>query len=245
MSIFKNTVTFLSITLLVFIFTSNFALAQAITGGVSLFIEPTSYVPPMYKGEALFTKQGTMRIVAIPYINGRVANPRNFIFKWTQDDIVLGDDSGAGKNSIIIDGSIPLADIPIQVDVSDSSGHKIATQSELIKLNDPLVLFYEENPLYGVLFNRAIFGNYNLGTKENLTLIAKPYFFNVTSDFDSSISYAWSLNGNSVNANGRSNALLLKQTDTGAGSALVSVDVKNIKRIFQYTSRDLNVYFGQ
>ena len=64
---------------------------QTASGQVDIIVEPTSYVPPFYPGKAIFTTQGTARIIAIPNVtvNGTQANSKNLIFDWQQDGLNL------------------------------------------------------------------------------------------------------------------------------------------------------------
>ncbi len=85
-----------------------------------------------------------------------------------------------------------------------------------------------------------------MGTKEELKIVAKPYFFNTNTDTSADLDYAWNVNGDSVTLPGRKNELLLRQTDTSSkGSASVSLDINNAAKIFQYTKDNFDVNFGQ
>lgn len=226
---------------------NGFAFAQTAPGTVDMIIEPMSYTPAFYKGRSLFINQGTARIIAIPNItvNGKRLDVKNLTFKWTKDDIVLSTDTITGNNVITINGSVPIRDINIDVQALDSSGNVLAQNSRTLSTNDPKVLFYENSPLYGVLFNRAISANYSLGGREELNIIAKPYFFDVSTQDSDDLDYKWSVNGNPVVLSGPKNEFLLKRTASGAGSASVSLDVSNLVRIFQFTNSSFNLTFGQ
>jgi len=218
-----------------------------IPGGVDIIVEPTSYTPPFYKGKPIFVNQGTMRIVAVPdiFINGEKVSSKNLIFKWTKDDIVLPQDINTGNDSIIINGSVPIRDIDIDVAVSDFSGNTVAEASKIISAGSPKILFYEDSPLYGILLNKAIVGSYYLGGREEVDIMAKPYFFNIENK-NNNVDYKWSMNGNPVSLSGKKNELVLKQTNTGLkGTAGISLDVNNLARIFQFASADFDVSFGQ
>lgn len=217
------------------------------SGTVDLVVEPTSYVPPFYKGEALFTTQGTAKIVALPdiVVNGQQADAKDLVFDWQQDGTNLISDSGMGKNSITVSGTVPIRDINISVTVLDLSGNVLAASSKILSANDPEVLVYENNPLYGILFNEAVTGNYYLGQRSELDLIAKPYFFNVSSDSGTDSTYKWFVNGNYVSASGQTNELILQQQNNNlSGTAAVSLTVNNNVKIFQYANMNFSVNFG-
>jgi len=215
---------------------------------VDIIIEPITYTPPFYQGKQLFVAQSQARLIAMPNIvvDGKSVNSDNLVFKWSKNGIVLGSESGLGKNSIIIEGSIPIRDIEVGLQVLNTSGKVVAATSKTILVNSPKIVFYEENSLYGILFNKSLNNGYYLGLKEEVDVIAKPFFFSFTSDVDNDALYKWYLNGNYIAPSGRKNLLVLKQTNTELkGTAKISLDLSNSTNIFQYTSGSFGVTFGQ
>jgi hypothetical protein len=221
---------------------------QITPAGVDLIIEPTGFVPPLYKGKALFINQGTFRAIAIPdvFANGEQTASQDLTFKWLENNNVLQSSSGRGQNSVTITGGVPMRDIQIEVQVLDSSGTIVADASKVVSLESPEILFYEDSPLYGVLFNKAISGSYYLGQKPEVDIAAEPYFFNVTSDDSSNLNYQWAMGGNAIDTSGKTNELVLTQaTQNLAGTASITVNLNNIARIFQFTNAGFTVNFGQ
>lgn len=217
-------------------------------GGVDLFTEPVAYSMPFYKGKPFFASQGSFRMVAIPdiMIDGEKIPSSKLIFKWSKDGSILGSNSGKGMDSLIVNGTIPSRDINIGVQILDNANNVLASNSKLVTLNNPKLLFYEDSPLYGVLYNKAIVGNYYLGTREELNIIAKPFSFSFSSDAPSEANYVWTSNGNYVSPNGRENELILRQTTTNlVGTASISVDLKNNKKINQFITGGFSIQFGQ
>ena len=226
---------------------SKEASTEITPAGVDIIVEPQSYTPPFYKGKPLFINQGTARVVAVPdvVVGGKKIDPKNLIFKWQKDGTILSSASGAGKDSLVVDGTIPVRDIDIGVSVFNSQGQQVASAEKILSAADPKILFYENNPLYGVLFNKSISGNYYLGQKEELTVVAKPFFFDLSSDSGSDASYKWSVNGNPVSAAGKTNELLLRQTTPNLkGTASISLSINNVVRIFQFADNNFSVSFG-
>jgi hypothetical protein len=215
---------------------------------VNLIVENQSFAPPFYKGGTYFTNQSATRIVAMPNIldeNSQKVSSKNLVFKWTQNGTVLGSSSGTGKDSILIYGSIPISDIMVKVEIFDLSGQSIASRSLILKTKDPQILFYENNSLYGILFNRAV-RNYYLGTREELKITAEPFSYSFNTNRDASAKYSWSINQNPIGTLGNKNEIILKQTDTiVSGIAQISLNINNTARIFQYSTDIFNVHFGQ
>ena len=136
----------------------------------------------------------------------------------------------------------------MDVSIIDSSGTTVAETSKIISASQPKILFYEDNPLYGELFNKAITtSGYYLGQKEEVDIDAEPYFFTVATNDNSNLNYQWSMNGNSIDTTGgKINQLVLRQTTANlAGTASISLDINDLAQIFQYTSADFSVNFGQ
>ncbi|MFA6227393.1 MAG: hypothetical protein WC631_02875 [Candidatus Paceibacterota bacterium] len=214
---------------------------------VDLILETNSYIPPLYKGKAYFVSQGSVKIIAIPNIikDGRKVGANNLNFKWIKDGIVLGDSSGLGKSVLIVNGSVPIKDINVSLDISYSGGNPIASQSINIFPSDPKIIFYENSPLYGILFNKAINSNYFLGNREELKVVAEPYFFNLNSAIGNDSTYSWSVNGSTVSVPGNKNELLLKQSGRTSGVASISLQIENLARIFQYAGNGFSVTFGE
>ncbi|MEK7072005.1 MAG: hypothetical protein AAB969_00385, partial [Patescibacteria group bacterium] len=153
---------------------------------------------------------------------------------------------GRGKNSVIINSTIPVRDINMSLQVLDDSGLVLAEKSKTIILNNPKVLFYENNPLYGILYNKAIGGSYSLGTREELKITAKPFSFSFSKDTPGEANFLWYVNDSYVAPVGKNNEITLRQTVTGqVGEVFVSLDLNNINKINQYAGGGFNLEFGQ
>lgn len=216
--------------------------------GVDLVIEPISYVNPFYKGKPLFISEGVLKITAIPgvMINGSLVSGKDLNFRWSKDGNILGDNSGKGKDSVVISGSIPVRDIDIGVEILDDKGNVLAQNSKTIIRNDPLILFYENSALYGILYNLAISGNYYIGNREEVKIIAKPMFFSFLNDNPPESVYSWSVNGNVIEQTGKANEIVFRQVNTNLKSiANISIDVRNSKKINQYVNSVFNIEFGE
>jgi hypothetical protein len=244
----KKTLQVITILLVVVLFSVGYVVKAYAAPSVDLVLEPMSYTAPFYKGKPSFASQGTVKIVAIPnaIISGQKVSSQNLIFKWTKDDIVMGDLSGKGKNSITIYGQIPVRDIDISVEVLSSLGEILAENNAFISVGNPKIVFYENSPLLGKLFNKALTNNYFLGDKEEVLITAEPYFFDVQKNTSTELKYSWSVNNGAVSPNGKINELLLRQVNKDTkGTASVNLNIDNNNRLFQYTDNHFNINFGQ
>lgn len=216
--------------------------------GVDLIIEPMSYTLPFYKGKPFYIAQGSVKIIALVdvMVHGIKISAKDLNYRWIKDGEVLSDNSGKGKVSIIITSFIPVRDIDISVQILDDFGNILTENSKVVAKNPPKILFYENSPLYGILYNLAITGNYYLGTKEELTVVAKPFSFSFSNDTPAESNFSWFVNGNLIEQTGMANEITLRQTSTNLKSlASISLDIKNTNKIMQYANDGFNVEFGQ
>lgn len=162
------------------------------TGDVDLLIQGNTYTPPLYKGRALFTGQSVATIVAIPnLVSGGVRRaPAQLIYTWEKNNEVLQDASGYGKDTISFLGSILSQPFTVSVTVEDPNSDALAQKSITVAPQQPQVLIYENNPLYGSIFEKAILNKFYFD-REEVGLTAIPYFFSVASRSDKNLSYAW------------------------------------------------------
>jgi len=203
---------------------------------VDLIFEPQSYTPFFYKGSPLFMAQGVMKIVALPiiYIDGQKISDNNLYYTWMRNGVVDGNASGKGKNIFTFSGNGISDDTDIDLTVQDSNRKITAEKTISISPASTKILMYENSPLYGILFNRALTGIVNMGSKEEIDIVAFPFNFDVNTPDSSDLNLVWSINGKSYTTSGKKNTIVLKQVDTsGSGSSNVSISIENRAKIFQ------------
>ncbi len=209
---------------------------------VDLVWEAQSYTPPFYRGKALYPYQGTVRIVAMPDIvaaGGTEFDPNNLVYNWQIDGNPAQSASGYGKNVFVFQGGIPLKSNTISVNVSSLDQKYSAEGQTTITPVAPVVFLYDEDPLLGTLFNKALPGIITLQNQE-VDLTAIPYFSgNLKRD---SLTYAWQMNNQDV-AGGQS-TLAFRQQNGAAGNASVAVQISNPSSIFQTASGSITLSFG-
>src|SRR3989344_5968640 len=90
---------------------------------IDLLWQSDSYVPPFYKGKALFPSQGNVVITAMPefYSGSSKVSPSSLNYSWTVNDKVLQNQSGYGKQSIKVAGPALGTSINVLVTVTDNS----------------------------------------------------------------------------------------------------------------------------
>lgn len=214
---------------------------------VDLVWEANSYTPPFYKGKALYAHQSKVTIVAMPHMldsNKKEINPKNLIYKWIKNGKVLGQISGYGKNSFSLVESIISNPIEIEVEVT-SSDKSLKAKGEMIL--DPIesrAIIYENNPLYGIIYEKAMGEELKLAGRE-ITLSVAPYFFS-REDVDSQkINYDWNMNGADINSKKNAGSKTFRRVGDTDGASRVSVELQNENRELQSASASVSLNFGE
>jgi hypothetical protein len=213
-------------------------------GQVDLMWQGDTYVPPFYAGRALWSYQSQVTLLAIPHVvgaSGAELNPSTLIYKWTQDDNVLGQLSGTGKNSLTFSDSVLSLPTQIEVDVMTDQSTVVGTASITLTPEAPDLLVYEDNPLYGLILNNAIGDTAQLHDKE-ITFAALPLFSSSLKKNAPDLTYTWSTND--VNTTQKGPVATYRAPDTGGGSTSLHVGVVNSDNILESVDKDFLVQFG-
>lgn len=211
---------------------------------VDIIWEGLSYAPPFYQGKALYAPEGSVTLVAIPNIvnkSGVRVPISNLSYKWSVDGTILGDKSGYGKNSLFYSGSILAHETDFQVDVTAADG---TTGQGYIALypGSAKTVLYEDDPLYGVMFNNAITDGFKLKDKE-IRVSAYPYFQSANSKLASNLSYAWALNNSPITVPLQKNSAVFRNSNDLSGTSLISVTTDNSTHILQHSETSANLNF--
>ena len=210
---------------------------------VDLLWETSSSVPPFYKGKALYSLLGGLKVIAVPEVvdgNGARMSPEQLRYTWTKNGTVLGKESGYGKSSLTFASPGFRMPITVKVDVATLDGIIVASDNISVYDAQPNVSLYENSPLYGILFNRAVGSSFTLIGKE-IALESFPYFFNTLDR--QQLSYIWSVN--SLRAEEfQGPAITLRETQQGAGQAKLSLSVTNPHAFTEFASQAFTVSFG-
>jgi hypothetical protein len=210
---------------------------------VDLVWEANSYVPPFYKGKALHPRQGSLKLVAIPEFikNGKRISSANLIYQWSNGLDVYQSQSGYGKNVVTIDGSLLGKEEKIKVSVTDPITNLVAQGSINITPVDPEIIFYENDPYYGNIFDSAVTGAYSLKTDE-VQILAAPFYF--TKESGDALTYLWQLNGQTIsNLAGSLTAVFRRPEDKTTGTSNVSLQIDNANKILQQANNNLMISF--
>jgi hypothetical protein len=123
---------------------------------------------------------------------------------------VYENQSGYGKNTIVLNGSILGREDQVEVLVRDPINNLFATSFVTIVPLEPNIVFYENSAYYGHLFESAIPGIFDLKTGE-VQILAAPYYF--SKEVAGKIKYDWRLNGASVPELSKSRTAIFKRPE--------------------------------
>ena len=205
---------------------------------VDLIIQGESYTPPFYLGRTLWSKQSKANFLAIP---NNAGNPSSLIYKWKRDGTVLGSLSGVGKNTLSLNDVLFSKPQVIEVEILDNSEESIASSTLMITPTSQTIIVYENNPLYGFMFNKEAMGTYKLTDRE-ITFTAFPFFFSALNRFDSLVNYEWKTD---AGGSGRENSVTYRVPEDSVVSSGVSIKASHGKKFIQTANTGFLVQFGE
>ncbi len=217
-----------------FLFTPLFASAQE----VNLIWQGQSYTPPFYKAKSLWANQTKVTFLAI---SQGLGDPTKLAYRWSRNGTVQGDLSGVGKNTYTFSDDILSQGQDVKVEVLTVDRYDepvLASQTVQVTPTSPQILVYENNPLYGFLFNKEVGGQYTLQASE-VTFDTFPLFFG-TKNRNDSLTYAWHTN---TGATETSNSVTYRTPEGTTGTAQVGLTINHTKLLLQTARKDFLVQF--
>lgn len=221
------------------ILTTYFLLPTSINAqSVDILWQGETYTSPFYKGRTLWSSQSRINLVAVPQGLG---NSANLNYKWTKNGTVLGNINGIGKNTLSFTDSVLSRPQTIKVEILSNQDLVLASESVTITPISPILIVYENNPLYGFMFHQETSGTHELRERE-ITFSAFPFFFTTSSRADNTISYEWRTN---VGDKETRNSVTYRTPDDATGSSEVRVQASNQAKIMQNATKSFLVNFGK
>lgn len=214
---------------------------------VDIIWQSQSFVPPFYKGKAMFSHQNQITFIAIPHItgsNGQEINNKNLIYKWRKNGTVIEDVSGFAKNTYTFTGPLISRPLQVSVEVSSVNNDGVAFGQTYIEPGEPSIVFYRKDPIYGIKFEKALTGTFELNNSKEITVIGIPLFFGVLDPAFFALNYKWLINGVSVGNDSSANTQVFRQKEGTSGSSKISLNIENSDKILQYASEDFNLKFN-
>jgi hypothetical protein len=200
-----------------------------------------SYVPPFYRGRALPTSEGLIRVLAIPQINGGagISDVNNYVFSWKRNDQALGEISGFNKNALVFPQSYLNDNEKIEVTGQDNNSGALAHGITTIGTFQPKILMYERDPINGINWDHELDGSYNVSSADK-TIIAIPYFFSPADVLSKYLQYAWTINGDTIATPSVKNVLTLKSGGK-KGISNLKLTIENSQKLFLTAEKSLKI----
>ncbi len=212
---------------------------------IDLIFEGTSYVPPFYKGRSLPGTGGEIRVYALVRFNkSSAAVEKDIIYTWYRNGTLLSNASGRGKSRLILSSTARFDTDTIRVVAESPSTRSYASETLVIPRKEAKVLLYENHPLFGILFHRAIIGDVNTNERQQ-KVSAYPFYSNVGIPQESTLAYAWKVNNIEVPpSTTEPNALTIEVNDF-LGPANIELSLVSSKDLFMHAEKSWRILFGE
>jgi len=206
---------------------------------IDLLWQSNSYTPPFYRGKALFPPQGEVVITAMPnfYSGSTKIDASTLIYKWTVNDTVLEGQSGYGKNTVRVSGPLLGSGIEAEVLVTDNKRGINSEERIILNPTTPSIIFYKNNPLYGIIFEKAVNGGVAIEGEE-INVLASPYHMNIQDQ----VSLEWQMNGRSASEVTGLSATFRKPAE-GSGETFLSLKAENLNKMLQFAENGFNIKY--
>lgn len=160
---------------------------------VDLIWNSDSYAPPYFEGRRLAGSGARIHAEALARFvgpGGTSVASENIVYTWYRSGTRIA--GGRGMASIELAGPALFTTIELSVVAQSVDGAYIGRAAVRISGVDPSIELYENHPLFGVLYHRALTGTVITGEKEQ-SITAVPYFAHVSTPEDPSLIYEWAV----------------------------------------------------
>ncbi len=226
--------------------TSASATAHIIPTELDLLYDSDSYTPPFYRGRSLPSAGSSLVLQALPHFvepGGTTVPASDLTYTWRDNGQVMGQVSGKGKSAIVIPSPVLYGTDVISVQAQSSDGLLSGQSSVSVSAVDPIVVLYEDHPLYGILYEKAL-DSASFIPESEMTFAAVPYFATAHTPADATLQYAWRVNGQSIRSDAaKPNELTLQAGDT-SNTALIELSLTHATNYFLDAQGSWNITFS-
>lgn len=215
--------------------------------GLDLMYEPETYAPPFYEGRTRFTNSSRVRLVATPKFvdpdTGREIPADELVYTWRINGSVDQSISGYGRYVADVTGNLVSRGLDVELEAEAVRSSLRARTTLSIEDSQPDIAIYEDHPLYGVLFNRAVDADTERGypvSSTEVTLLAVPYSMDIRALADPRVKYTW-LTDAGFGPNAPTVTFQPPAGSTGDGKVTLRVNHQNFA---QYANRAVKLVFG-
>lgn len=212
---------------------------------LDLLVDSDSYAPPFYRGAPRPSAGTTLRLQTFPrFKRGGVMIPaEQLIYTWRRNGEVLGNISGRGRAAAVIPVEHLFGTDSISVEARSADDRLAHVSSVSVTAQEPALELYEDHPLYGVLYHRALPNAASLAGSE-VTFAAIPYFAQARNIYDPALQFAWRVNSTDIPANLKNPGELTINAENSSGIAFVELGVTHVTNFFLDAKGAWNVTFS-
>ena len=202
---------------------------------IDLLWEADSYVPPFYRGRALPSAGSNVRFFAVPRfkrVGGTsLVSPDDLIYTWKKGGKIIQSISGRGQHSVTFEAPTLLGPDTISVDVRTTDGVLQDSSSVRIPSVEPLLVLYENHPVFGILYHRALESPATVPEVET-TFSVVPYFAPIQNPDDNSLVYKWQVGNTSIPSNPTYPSAITINAEGTSGLARIQLAITHISNFF-------------
>lgn len=217
------------------------------SGSVDMIIEGDGYTTPLFQGKLPLSYQNTFRIIAVPHLadsKGVEYKAQDLVYQWKRNSRVIEDQSGYGKQTLSLVGDIVPREATISVTVSTRDSKERTTGYISVPYISPSVSFYEDDYLYGPLFNKTIKSPIIIGKEKELNVLMAPFGFNKPTKGLGNLALTWTINGHERPELSANESITLRAPDGVSGSSRVGLEITNDKQILQNANNGFSIKFN-
>lgn len=217
-----------------------------IPSSIDLLWEADSYTPPFFKGRALPSAGSRVRLMAIPHLSkpgGREIAASDLTYTWKKDGAVIKSASGKGKTSATLEGPLLFDSTLISVEALSADRSVSGAQSVRIENIEPILTLYQDQPLFGIAFHRAL-ANTTAIHESEMSFFAAPYFAPVQKVSDARLSFEWEVNRTDVVPDRTRPNEITINADNSSGEAQIQLSVTHATNYFFSAANTWTVDFG-
>ncbi len=211
------------------------------SASVDILWEGETDVPPLYPGRPLPNGKSSVRVFAVPHLSvaGRELGAAEAVYRWSVDGSPVTRGSEYGKASAVITPPRFGAAFTVSVEASSRDGSVTGVSSVIIQPQTPTAVIYENAPLLGMRFDRALRGLVPFPNAE-ISFVAYPLFVMDANE----PSYVWQLDGKPFDVNPDDpRAVTFRKVGTGTGRHLVSLSFQNRKNFLEEGRTEFGLTF--
>ena len=203
-----------------------------------------SYVPPFYEGKAMPTSDSEVKVVAMPEIktSSGMADPNNMTYTWQQDYNNEQGASGYSNNSYTYTNDYLENSNNIDVTATTIDGNYSAEGNINIDTYNPKIDFYKKDAALGTLWEQALSDGHQVQGSEIIQ--AAPYFISPGDIRIPTLTWTWSINGQTVTAPNSINNLFPIQAPAGvSGISQLSLTIDSTDKVFETATKTINIQY--